>query len=247
MPIISTFHKKCKKGKDTLGNQRYQIKEYANIICDICGKEHILCLSRKKELDSITCHSCRRISQKLKSNPNYYIDKVKEIYGDTYIISGKPYTKSNGKVEMICKIHGEMTTARISDLLYSKKRYKIDTPIGSCKECHRLNRKKYTTNKLLKNCRLYYIYFPTFKMYKLGISSQKDLAKRTYNKDFILIWEKEISYEKGRILEFNLHKHFSNKNYKGKEKFLKDGNTELYFENILPDVNSIPSELLSDL
>lgn len=245
MEIFGTFTKRAKKGKNLNGSQRWEIKEYVIHSCKRCGEQ---CTSRliKGNFHPL-CRKCSRTSQESRDNSLLYTQEVEKYYGDTYIVEQKEFAILKDSILMTCKEHNITKSARISDLLYSIKRYGKEKVPGPCSECQRLNRKIFTCEKGKEDYlyRLYYIYFPDIKMYKLGISSQKELSNRTYGKPFNLIWEKRFTYKLCREIENEVHKYFKDKRYVGKEKLIRDGNTELYTENILPSIAHLTCLTLS--
>lgn len=237
MEILGTFTKRTKRGKDHKGKQRFQTRNYVVTLCNRCGKEMT---KEYKELSEMTnkialCHSC---VHKTYDDDYYWYNKINELYGNKYNIIKIPHLVMNDKIQLICKKHNEANFSRITDLLYAPKRYGTHNALGPCKECRRLVIRLYG-NRLstYQNLRLYYIFFPDINMYKLGLSAQDKLYKRTYAKKHNIIWEYPVNYEQGRLLERYLHTKFEDKRYCGIPKLLKDGNTKLYIENIIPNIN----------
>ena len=71
------------------------------------------------------------------------------------------------------------------------------------------------------------------------------MGNKRNGKPFNLIWEKRFTYKLCREIENEVHKYFKNKRYVGKEKLIRDGNTELYTENILPSLAHLTCLTLS--
>ena len=244
MDILGTFTKRTKRGKDINGKQRFQTRNYVITICSRCGKE----MTREyKELSEIADKSalCNSCNKKTYDDEYYWYNKINELYGDRYNIIKIPHLGVKSRIQLVCKKHNEANFAKINDLLYSFKRQKTHNVLGPCKECKRLVRRLYTTRLSNENLRLYYIFFPDINMYKLGLSTQEKLYKRTYGKRHNIIWEYQVNYEQGRLLERYLHNKFENKRYCGIPKLLKDGNTELYIENIIPNIDFL-SQIVND-
>lgn len=250
MEIFEPYKKKMLRGKDEKGNQRYTWKTYAKVKCDRClkVKENIR-IDNKNLSDKYFCNSCSHLDKEAFDDPLYWVKKVEQIYSDNYIVEQKKDVLYKGRLKLTCKKHNTTASARIADLLYAPMRYDTLEVLGPCKECKRLINRLFTLpkGKQQNTFRLYYLYFKDINMYKLGISSQANLSSRTYHKSFDLIWEYPISYDKGRYLERDLHNYFENYRYTGKEKLLKDGNTELYTINILPTLTDLTNLINSDL
>lgn len=246
--ILGTFTKRMKKGKDQYGKQRWQDKPFVISRCICCNEQFTMALSEYKKKDIDTCHKCNKHSREFLQDPYYYVKQVQELYSSMYDIVADPYTKAKDKVTCICKIHQTSTKARIADLLYAQKRNRTNVVVGPCLICQSLVRRHINILEKDKNkpATLYYIYIPDIQMYKLGISSQKKIYKRMYHKPFTTIWTLETTREKGSTIEYFLQNLFKSKAYIGAELLLKDGNRELYMENIIPDKETLFS-LISDL
>lgn len=123
-------------------------------------------------------------------------------------------------------------------MLYAPKRQNTKEVLGPCPECKRIHRRLYTPHIVKNNIKLYFVYIPKIKMYKLGITSQEKISKRMYSLPIEILWEYPIGYSKGREIEKYLHNYFKEYRYKDSfKKVIKDGNTELYTKNILPNIN----------
>lgn len=245
MEIFGTFTKRMKKGKNPNGIQRWELKKYIIHSCKRCGKQTT---SRLKNEDFHPfCRSCTRIPKQGKEDSFLYTHLLEQKYSQQYIVEQKEFAIREDFIEMTCKEHGIKKKSRIGDLLHSFKKYDKDVVVGPCPECQRLSRRIFTCKEGDENkeYKLYYIYIPKIQMYKLGITSQEKLTKRTYGKPFDLIWEKSFPYDFARKLENSLHTYYKDKRYVGKEKLLKDGNTELYTENIIPSTEYLSNLILS--
>ena len=250
MKILNISTKIKKRGKNPDGSQRYHQVSYATLRCVICNKEFTRVFKTEKELENHTlCNSCNKLSSEIQIDPYYYSNKVKELYAEKYFIEETKHLRFHDRITMICKVHSISCNSRISDLLYAPKRKTTFIPLGNCPECKRtLHRKRAITENLKdKVFQLYYIYFTDLNMYKLGVSSQDKLSKRVYHKPYELVWSLELPAEEASNLEHKLHLYFKPLAYQGTKKFLKDGNTELYSENIIPTLEKLKELMSSDL
>lgn len=100
----------------------YSKTEYINnnlkliIICKLHGE--FLQLARNHMLGR-GCHSCKALNaiERLQDTTQSFIEKAKAVHGDTYDYSKALYNKSNGRVEIICYVHGsffQIANAHIS-------------------------------------------------------------------------------------------------------------------------------------
>jgi len=71
--------------------------------------------------DHLSGHGCKKCAYKengetFRFSQEYFISKAKEIYGDKYDYSKSKYIKSDSKITITCKIHGDFTQRPIAHL-----------------------------------------------------------------------------------------------------------------------------------
>lgn len=127
------------------------------------------------------------------------------------------------KVNFECKLHGTFNTA----IGYIMQHTYL------CPECARLAAQEASSKHgLYTPTNLYYVYFPQFNKWKLGISIY-DTTKRFANVPHELVWSVKGTHQTIARAEYELHKYLKEFQYTG-EKLIKDGNTEIYIGNIIP-------------
>jgi hypothetical protein len=123
------------------------------------------------------------------------------------------------RADFSCSIHG-----KFSSLLGN-----IDTYKSLCPKCRKLTSSKQTIRKNLigSKATVYYVYIPSLKMYKIGVTIQK--LKRRLNKlEFDIILTISYPYLQAIEVEYYLHQNLTEYKYKGDLKLLQSGNFELY-------------------
>lgn len=136
------------------------------------------------------------------------------------------------KVAFKCETHGEFETNLGA----------IQSNVHLCYECSRMAAQIAVSKKhadALTN--LYYVYFPQWNLYKLGLSTH-DTYTRLGNVPHEVVWSVSDTYKNIARVEYELHNEFKSFKYLGDKK-LKDGNTELYTKNIIPNEEELYSLL----
>ena len=102
-----------KKAKEIHGDRYdYSKVEYVTInknVTIICTEHGEFEQTPYSHLKSNGCNKCtfRDLGVSQRSNTEDFIQKAKEIHGDTYDYSKVEYTKNDSKVTIICPVHGE--------------------------------------------------------------------------------------------------------------------------------------------
>jgi len=96
------------KAKLTHGDKYdYSLVEYKDVNTTV----KIMCKIHGEFNQIAKCHikgyNCPKCSGKYKKDTTYYINQAKSIHGNLYDYSLVNYTNTNGKIKIICKIHGE--------------------------------------------------------------------------------------------------------------------------------------------
>lgn len=126
-------------------------------------------------------------------------------------------------VEFYCEYHGVFTTNLGA----------VQSNKYLCPECARLAAQEASSKHgLYTPTNLYYVYFPQFNKWKLGISIY-DTTKRFTNVPHEFVWSVKGTHQTIARAEYELHKYLKEFQYTG-EKLIKDGNTEIYVGNIVP-------------
>jgi len=116
------------------GNEyTYDISNYKNNTSKIkitCKKHGNFYISSIAHLNGVSCKKCKSENYKISNEDidkrtNLFIEKAKMKYGEKYDYSKVKYTRSDSKVTIICKKHGEFNI-RASNHLYSNV---------ECKKC----------------------------------------------------------------------------------------------------------------
>lgn len=196
-----------------------------DIICPIHG------LFSQAPADHLSGHSCKKCGSENtggKLTLEQFVTKANQIHNNKYIYTNTIYTKSINKLIIECPYHGEFVQTA-SDHLNG----------NGCQTCgENRKRAKYFTEPTI----LYYVYFPAFKAYKIGIT----LESRGINKRFISETGLEYTvlkstvYQTGKeayLKEQQILKENSQHKYKGPKFFKKGGESECFNIDILGIIN----------
>lgn len=133
----------------------------------------------------------------------------------------------HGLVELICKIHGKFST-QLGAVGSSKH---------LCKECAYVAHQSQSIRPehIGKDAYLYYIYLPDIDMYKFGVTLNK---KARFNQlgTTVLLAEGIREYSEAVRLEHKVMTKLDKYRYKGRELLVKNGSTELFKQNVLPQI-----------
>ena len=101
------------KAKEIHGNKydysKVMYEKMANKVCIICPEHGEFWQTPLNHLNGSGCPKCgyNKISVKLKSNADEFVEKAKEIHGNKYDYSKIKYVNAHTKVCIICPEHGE--------------------------------------------------------------------------------------------------------------------------------------------
>ena len=199
-----------------------------NDIIIICPKHGEFIQDAGNHIGGHGCGKCgiTKRSQSLSSNSAEFIKKSLIIHGNKFDYSKVKYTLARNKVTIICPKHGEFEQTPHSHLVGS-----------DCLKCSRekTNYERYRDKKTL----LYFIYFPEYDLYKIGLT-MTSINKRYSNEigkglKVEIVTSKEFSNgEEAYKLEQLILKNYEQLKYQGPD-ILIGGNTELFTENIMID------------
>lgn len=175
-------------------------------------------------LSGTGCPDCafRLNAEKTKYSLEKFVKLANLTHANKYDYSESVYVNSQTKLTIKCPVHGTF-----------KQKPNSHIAGRGCSKCAEIiKRKRYHNEPTL----LYLLYFPFLQMYKLGITLQRRGVEKRYEIetqsyivcDTILYNEGKEAYEEEQRL---LEKHNAVR-YTG-PKLLRNGNTELFFINIL--------------
>lgn len=130
-------------------------------------------------------------------------------------------------VDMVCKIHGEFST-----------------PLGQvgkskhlCKECAYVAHQSQSIRPehVGKLAYLYYVYLPDIDMYKFGVTLDKEARFKQLG-NIVLLAEYTKEYSEACRLEHKVFMKLDRYRYKGREILIKNGSTELFKQDVLPQI-----------
>lgn len=130
-------------------------------------------------------------------------------------------------VDMVCKIHGEFST-----------------PLGQvgkskhlCKECAYVAHQSQSIRPehVGKLAYLYYVYLPDIDMYKFGVTLDKEARFKQLG-NIVLLAEGTKEYSEACRLEHKVFMKLDHYRYKGRETLIKSGSTELFKQDVLPQI-----------
>lgn len=169
------------------------------------------------------CTKCGYI--RMSTNQQYttetFIKKAKEVHGDKYDYSKTRYIYHSEPVTIVCSKHGEFQ---------QKPSYHLGG--SNCQECaNELSRLQFNP---VKPTTLYYVYFPEYDVYKIGITNRtiKDRFSTQPKLKVSVLFEAlyptgyEAWKEEQKILKDNLQYKYDG------PAILHAGNSELFTRNI---------------
>lgn len=151
-----------------------------------------------------------------------FIAKARLIHGDKYAYSLVDYIRHDAPVKIICSIHGVFEQKPV-----------YHTTGSNCPECAK-EMSKLQFNPL-KETLLYYVYFPQYNLYKIGITNQGLEKRFALNREKVVLLD-SIQYNDGYSAwkhEQRILKKYIAYRYDG-PSVLNAGNSELFVKNILP-------------
>ena len=161
---------------------------------------------------------CQICSGKAKSNTEDFVQKAKKVHGTKYGYDKVVYKTNKTKVIITCQKHGNFEQTPNSHLKGA-----------GCPTCGDIqSARTYYREPTI----LYYIYFPTLNIYKIGITLERiGVAKRFANDNipFVIISTRLFTdgieaYE----LEQLLHRKYKRFKYTETEPLIGGGNSELF-------------------
>lgn len=185
------------------------------IICHTHGEFKI---SARKHIDGQGCPKC---SNMFRPNTEEFIQKARLVHNKAYTYSKTIYIKAHGKLIITCPTHGD----------FEQKASHHVNGMG-CPSCAEYG---FNPNK---PAYLYYLKITTDDnqiLYKIGITNRTVEARFSFTDLTKIEIVKQKLYEKGfEALEWEqkLKQMYKQYQYKG-SKVLKDGNTELFIEDII--------------
>ena len=221
------------KQANTVHNNKYdysKVKYQSNHIkVDIiCPKHGLFSQTPADHLSGHSCKKCGSENSGGKLTLEEFVTKANIVHKDKYIYTNTIYTKSANKLIIECPYHGEFVQTA-SDHLNG----------NGCQMCgENRKRAKYFTEPTI----LYYVYFPAFKAYKIGITLEsRGIAKRFISEtglEYIVL--KSTLYKTGKeayLKEQQILKENSQNKYKGPKFFKKGGESECFNIDILEIIN----------
>lgn len=221
------------KQANTVHNNKYdysKVKYQSNHIkVDIiCPKHGLFSQTPADHLSGHSCKKCGSENSGGKLTLEEFVTKANIIHKDKYIYTNTIYTKSANKLIIECPYHGEFVQTA-SDHLNG----------NGCQMCgENRKRAKYFSEPTI----LYYVYFPAFKAYKIGITLEsRGISKRFSNEvgiEYIVLQSTLYSTGKEAYLkEQQILKNNSQHKYKGPKFFKKGGESECFNIDILGIIN----------
>ena len=176
--------------------------------------------------DHLRGHGCSKCAVKDINvlTKEEFVKKARKAHGNKYDYSKSIYRRNKYKLIITCPYHGDFTQTA-SDHLNG----------NGCQMCgENRKRAKYFNEPTI----LYYLYFPAFKAYKIGITLESRGIKKRFNTEknleYIVIHQttyptgKEAYLEEQRILKDN-----SQHLYNGPNFFSKGGESECFNIDVL--------------
>jgi len=195
----------------------------------ICSKHGEFEQGANNHLNGQNCPKCSKeqaklkISNTLKSNTEEFIEKAQKIH-NKYDYSLVNYASNSTNIKIICPEHGEFEQTPRAHLRAK-----------GCQKCgkERTNYEKYKDKKTT----LYYIFFPEYNLYKIGVTKfsvekrfkgdiENGLKIKTIDTKEFLDGHEAFLLEQKILHEYREYKYFG-------EKILYTGNTELFTKDVL--------------
>lgn len=219
-----------KRGRENFGDfYDYSQTKYKNkrsdvtIICPIHGE------FTQKGQEHLEGHGCRKCGDTQRS-----LDQQLSIEEWKIRLSKHPKIKFKDtptklgyhtKVKFICEDHGEFENTLGS----------LTQTNNVCNQCTRLEHQKQSIRSKFigKTAYLYLVYLPDIDKYKLGVTTNKRNRFSTLG-EVIEILIEPMEYTKAVEMEHKLMNDLVEYRYKGLDKLVKNGSTELFTTNIYP-------------
>jgi ribosomal protein S27E len=131
------------------------------------------------------------------------------------------------QVTLTCKIHGDFTVA-LGQIGQSKH---------LCQDCaYTAHQTQSIRTELIgKPATLYYVYLPKIGMYKLGVTTNLNQRLKTLG-ECKLIATGVKEYTEACKYEHRVHKQLHQYHYQGRKTLVKNGSTELFVIDVLPQI-----------
>lgn len=176
--------------------------------------------------DHLRGHACSKCSSKDVNvlTKEEFVQRAIKAHGYKYDYSKSIYTRNKYKLIITCPYHGDFTQTA-SDHLNG----------NGCQICgENRKRAKYFKEPTI----LYYLYFPAFKAYKIGITLESRGIKKRFNteKNLEYVVIKQTIYQTGKeayLEEQRVLKENSQHLYKGPKFFSKGGESECFNIDVL--------------
>lgn len=205
----------------------YSLVEYKNtntkvsIICPIHGK------FTQQPADHISGHGCFKCGHTETGGiltTAQFVEKATKVHGIRYSYSKSVYIRSKFKLIITCPYHGDFVQTA-SDHLNG----------NGCQTCGQ-NRKR--AKYFSKPTILYYVYFPAFNAYKIGITLESRGISKRFNTEKGLTYKIITStiYSTGKEAfeqEQKILKEHSQHRYSGPKFLNKGGESECFNINVL--------------
>lgn len=222
--FISIEHRLSKTPK-TLTNTKK--KWYITITCEKCGE--VVTKVYQKNTWSFICGRCSRG----KKSTEEFIEECKALVGDRYEYDKVKYVKSNYKVQITCKRHGDFSV-RPSDFLCGAR----------CPVCSAIERKQTVSDRIKDiESTLYFIKFNS-ELYKVGVTMQ-EIKKRMCSCSYPYeeVWTLKGPYQEMCDLELFIKRTYYDYQLSVDSSFINGGVHEFYskeipLQEILNDYNS---------
>ena len=213
------FKLKVKKiHEDTYSYEKFNYKSAKTKGIVVCKLHGDFSITPNNLLTGHGCQLCGHIKS-TKASKKTFIDFLKQainVHGDKFTYDKLSFTDYQTKCKIFCKAHG---------VFYQKP--SVHCQGKGCIKCANANAGGWYYNE---PTRIYYVYFPTLNLYKIGITITRNNIKKRFNK--FPKWEliETHVYNTGKEafkVEKELHRKYKKYNYKGKA-VLPNGNTELF-------------------
>lgn len=218
------------KGREIFGNKYdYSLTKYKNKRSDvtiICPEHGEFTQKGQEHLEGHGCRKCGDIQRSLDQQLS--IEEWGKRLAKHPKIKFKDTPTKLGyhtKVKFICEDHGEFENT-LGSLIQTK---------NVCNQCTILEHQKQSIrNKFIgKTAYLYLVYLPDVDKYKLGVTTNKRNRFSTLGKVIEILIE-PMEYTKAVEMEHKLMNDLVEYRYKGLDKLVKNGSTELFTTNIYP-------------
>ena len=200
-------------------------KAQVDIICPVHGKYS------QRAAEHLNGHGCNQCKFDAKSilqrlSPEVWMERLKS-YPLITPVDTNQFSGWHNKVDLLCKIHG----------VFSVQLGAIGEAKYLCKECAYISHQEQSirTEFCGTIATIYYVYLPQIDMYKLGVTTDLESRLKSLG-ECVLIAKGEKEYTEALRLEHLAHTTLTEFQYKGRAKLIKNGSTELYKCDILPQL-----------